>query len=283
MLIPNKFSGYRAGRRVYPKKDAAAPDPAIGQATLRQIELAEKQWAEYIKEGGDRDWMRGVTDEILGIQRSSADKAAELTDYQLGSMQRNDDRYWNSTVPYQDMVDGEIDRLYSEEGIANQVNNATADVNAAMSNATAQAQRGLTRMGVNPNSGAFANMANATSLQQATAMASAANKTRTAAEQAGMATRFQSLGAKLGMSGLGATNAGLATSALGTGINAANSMGASAASNIGTNNQTFGTTMNGMSQGISGATNLYNSTQQNQGDGGAGMVVGLATAAATAF
>lgn len=264
MLIPNKHSGYLAGQRLYPKKDAAAPDPALGQASLRQIELAEKQWNEYVKEGGDRDWLRGVTEEALGIQRQTSDKAAELSDYQLGSMQRNDDRYWNNTVPYQDMVDGEIDRLYSDAGIQNQVNNATADVNAAMSNANAQAQRGLTRMGVNPNSGAFGNMANATSLQQATAMASAANKTRTAAEQAGLATRFQSLGAKLGMSGLGATSAGLATSALGTGLSAAGGMTGAAANNIGTNNATFGSAMSGMSQGISNGTNVFNAQANAQ-------------------
>lgn len=262
MLIPNKFSGYRAGRRVYPKKDAAAPDPQIGAAAQRQIELAEKQWEEYVKEGGDRDWIRGVTEEALGISRQNAASAQELSDYQLDSMQRNDDRYWNNTVPYQDRLDSEIDRLYSQDGINNQVNNAVADVNAATSNTNAQMQRGMTRMGVNPNSGAFGNMANATSLQQATAMASAANKTRMAAEQAGLATRFQSLGAKLGMAGLGATNAGLATSALGTGITAGNSMSGSAASNISANNQTFSGVMSGMGSGISG-WNSYESNRIN--------------------
>lgn len=276
MLIPNKHSGYLAGQRLYHKKDAAAPDPAIGQATMRQIELAEKQWEEYVKEGGDRDWLRGVTEEALAIQRQTSDKAAELSDYQLASMQRNDDRYWNTTVPYQDMVDTEIERLYSDAGIQNQVNNATADVNAAMSNANAQAQRGLTRMGVNPNSGAYGNMANATSLQQATAMAAAANKTRTAAEQAGLASRFQSLGAKLGIAGLGATNAGLATSALGTGLSAAGGMTGAAANNIGANNQTFSATMNGMSQGISGATNLYSAqaNAQQQANNASGEMFG---------
>ena len=262
MLIPNKHSGYLAGQRLYPKKDAAAPDPAIGQAALRQIDLAERQWAEYTKEGGDREWLRGITNEALAIQRQTSDKAAEMSDYQLAQAQRRDNEYWNETVPYRGMVDDNIERLYSEAGIQNQVNNATADVNAAMSNAQAQAQRGLTRMGVNPNSGAYGNMANATSLQQATAMAAAANKTRTAAEQAGLASRFQSLGAKLGLAGLGATNAGLATSALGTGLSAAGGMAGAAANNIGTNNQTFGATMNGMAQGISGATNLY-SAQAN--------------------
>lgn len=265
------------------KGDAPAPDPAIGAAALRQIELAERQWNEYTKEGGDRQWLRGVTEEALGIQRQTSDKAAQMSDYQLATAQRRDNEYFNETVPYRGMVDANIERLYSDAGINNQVNNATADVNAAMSNAQAQAQRGLTRMGVNPNSGAFANMANATSLQQATALAAAANKTRTAAEQAGLASRFQSLGAKLGLAGLGATNAGLATSALGTGLSAAGGMTGAAASNIGANNQTFGSVMGGMSQGISGATGLYSAqaNAQAQANNASGEMFGSILGAGT--
>ena len=260
MLIPSKFSGYLAGKRLYPKKDAAAPDPRIGEAANRQIALAEKQWEEYVKEGGDRDWLRGITEGALGISRQNAASAQELKDYQLASMERNDDRYWNNTVPYQDRLDSEIERMYSQEGIDNQVNNATADVNAAMSNSRAQGLRAMSRMGVNPMSGAYGEGNNGLSLQQATAMASAANKTRTAAEQAGMATRFQSLGAKLGMAGLGGTSAGLAMSAMGTGQNAASGMSSAAASNIATNNATFGQTMSGMGSGISG----WNSFESNK-------------------
>lgn len=280
MLIPNKFSGYLSGHRTYPKKDAAAPDPRIGEAANRQIALAEKQWEEYTKEGGDRDWLRSITDGALGISRQNAASAQELKDYQLATMKRNDERYWENTVPYQDRLDADIERLYSPEGIDNQVNTATADVNAAMSNARAQGLRAMSRMGVNPMSGAYGEGANDLSLQQATALSSAANKTRTAAEQAGLATRFQSLGAKLGMAGLGGTSAGLAMSAMGAGQNAAGGMSSAAASNIGTNNATFGTTMAGMSQGISG-WNSYESNRINAANVGAqndplGTVLGAA-------
>lgn len=245
------------------KGDAPAPDPRIGEAALRQIALAEKQWEEYIKEGGDRDWMKDLTNRAVATYENTQKKSAEMADYQMAQSQRRDDEYWGQTVPYRAMVDDNIERLYSDAGIQNQVNNATADVNAAMSNAQAQAQRGLTRMGVNPNSGAFANMANATSLQQATAMASAANKTRTAAEQAGLASRFQSLGAKLGLAGLGATNAGLATSALGTGLSAAGGMTGAGANMINTNNSTFNSAMSGMSQGL----RAWNTTDANRMNG----------------
>jgi hypothetical protein len=270
MLIRSKFEGYsKDGIRLYPKKDEAAPDPRIGEATMRQIDLAEKQWAEYSKEGGDRDWLRSVTEDALDIQRGSADKAAELTDYQLGMMKFSDDRYRNNTIPYQDKLDAEIEDMYSAPRIEQRVGAVQSDVAAGMDNTQAQMRRGLDRRGVNPNSGAAMALENSNSVAKASAMTSAANKTRQAMEQAGLATKFQSLGAKLGIAGLGSTNAGLATSAMGTGLAAANGMSGSAAGMINTNNSTFGSTMSGMSAGISGAnTNAANSIRasENQGD-----------------
>ncbi len=244
------------------KGDAPAPDPRMGEAAARQIALAERQWEDYIREGGDRDWMRGIANEAMGISRSTAERSNALSDYQLEQMRMNNDRYWGNTVPYQDRVNSEIDRLFSPEGIRNQVDRATADVTGAMSNARAQGLRTMQRMGVNPMSGAFGENNNAMSVQQAQAMASAANKTRTAAEQAGLASRFQSLGAKLGMAGLGATNAGLATSALGLGLGAGQGMTGAGAASIGANNQSFGSAMGGMSAGIQGLGS-FTGLQQN--------------------
>jgi len=241
---------------------APAPDPQMGAAALRQIALAERQWEDYIAPGGDRDWMRGIANEALDISRSTAERSNAMSDYQLEQMRQNNDRYWDNTVPYQDRVDAEIERLYSQDGINHQVNLATADVSGAMSNARQQGLRSMSRMGVNPMSGAFNQNNNAMSVQQAQAMASAATKTRTAAEQAGLASRFQSLGAKLGMAGLGATNAGLATSALGLGLGAGQGMTGAGAASIGANNQSFGSAMGGMSAGIQGLGS-YTGLQQN--------------------
>lgn len=261
------------------KKDGPAPDPAIGAAALRQIDLAERQWNEYVKEGGDRDWLKGITDEAMDIQREQAQKSGELTDYQLGMMKFSDDRYRTNTIPYQDRLDAEIERLYSPTAIEGRVGAVAADTAAGMDNTMAQMRRGLDRRGVNPNSGNAMALENANSVAKATAVTSAANKTRQAMEQVGLATKFQSLGAKLGIAGLGSTNAGLATSAMGTGLNAAGGMGGSAAGMIGTNNATFNASMGGMTAGISGANaNASNAIRANEsgGDfwGGAGSIMG---------
>jgi hypothetical protein len=266
-------------------KSAPQPSPKMEEAATRQIQLAEDQWADYIGPGGDREWMRALADEAMGISRSTAERSNALSDYQLGMMQFSDDRYRNNTIPYQDMVDSEIDRLYSREGIENQVNMAVADVSGATANARGQGLRAMNRMGVNPMSGAYGEGNNAMSVQQAQAMASAANKTRTAAEQAGLASRFQSLGAKLGIAGLGAANAGLATSALGTGLNAANLMTGAGAASINANNQTFNTAMSGMSAGVNGLGNYTNlgirSAEVNAQNDPFRMMLGAATGVAT--
>lgn len=244
------------------KSKAPAPDPRMGESAIRQIALAERQWADYTRPGGDRDWMRGIVDESLGISRSTAERSNALNDYQLAQMRRNDDRYWGNTVPYQDRLDADIEQMFNPAGIQRQVDRALADVGAATSNARAQGLRAMARMGVNPASGAFAAQENAMAIQQAQAMAGAANKTRMAAEQAGLASRFQSLGAKLGMAGLGATNAGLATSALGLGLGAGQGMTGAGAASIGANNQSFGSAMGGMSAGIQGLGS-FTGLQQN--------------------
>lgn len=243
------------------KGSAPGPDPRMAEAANRQIDLAEKQWDEYIKEGGDRDWMRARVEDSIAISKKTADKSAELSDYQLGAMKRNDDRYWDVAVPYEDQLLEDSKRFDTAEYKQGMVDKAIADVNIASNNAEAQRDRSLTRMGVNPNSGNYAAQKTATGNAKALGMATAANTTRQASEQIGLATKMQMYGGMKGLAGLGNASAGLATNAMGLGLNAGNSMTGAAAQSIGTNNATFGTTMSGMSSGISG---LGQSTQLAQ-------------------
>jgi len=241
---------------------APPPDPQMGAAALRQVALAERQWADYTAEGGEREWIRGIANEAVGIGRETADRANATSDYQLAQMRRQDDRFWGSTVPMQDRLDADVEQMFNPAGIQRQVDRSLADVGAATSNARGQGLRAMARMGVNPASGAFAAQENAMTIQQAQAMAGAANKTRMAAEQAGLANRFQGVGARLGMAGLGATSAGLAGNFMGTGLNAGGSMMNAGTATVGANNNTFGSTMNGMNAGI-GNLGRFNELQQN--------------------
>ena len=252
MLIPNKFNGYtRDGIRLLHKKDSApAPDPRMAEASLRQIALSERQWDDY--QNVERPWLQGIANEALGIQRGAAERANALSDYQLGAMKKNDDRYWKTAVPFEDQLLSDVNRFDSAGYKANQVNMARADVQEAMDNAQAETTRGLMRRGVNPGSGMALATRGAQDIGKATALASAANKTRMAADQIGLSTKMSMYGGMRGLAGLGATNASLATGALGTGLGAAGGMNATGSGIINANNSTFNSAMGGMSAGVNG-------------------------------
>jgi hypothetical protein len=316
------------------KGKAPAPDPQMGAAALRQIQLAENQFADY--QQNDRPWMRGIADEALGLSRDGAalarqqfglaqdqfgfsrdvanrqlgqseqqlgllrsqvDRSNSLADYQLGNMRRNDERYWNTAVPFEDQLIKDSQRFDSQAYKQGLVTQAQADVGSAFDRAGEENIRGMQRRGANPNSGAMLALGNQNSIAKATAMASAANKTRQAAEQVGLSTKMQMYGGMKGMAGLGATNAGLAAGALGGGTAAlgagagfmnagvgamgaggnalamgnssigamqggASGMMGAGTGFLGANNAAFGSMNAGMSSGISGYGN-YVGLQQN--------------------
>lgn len=76
---------------------------------------------------------------------------------------------------YQESLDG-VD-------VESRANKAAADAAQAFMNTSSQTNRSAARMGVNPNSGRFAAMANQNSIDQAKAVSSAKTQARTAAEQ----------------------------------------------------------------------------------------------------
>lgn len=242
------------------KGDAPPPDPRMGEAALRQIEINEKAYRDYREQ--DMPWVRGVAEEALGISRANAQRAQALSDYQLESMRRNDARYWNTAVPFEDRLLQDVNRFDSQAYKEGQVNQALADTQAQFSNAQTQQQRGLARMGINPNSGRAMALGNQTAIAQAAAMASAANKTRQAAEQIGLSTKMQMYGGMRGLAGLGATNAQLGLGAMGTGNQSAAGMTGAAGSYLGANNAALGAMNSGVSAGIQGLGS-YNQLQQN--------------------
>ena len=232
---------------------APAPDPQMGEAALRQVALSEQKWADY--QNSERPWLQGLANEALGIQRRTADSSAALTDYQLANMKRNDSRYWDVAVPYENALLEDVKRFDSAGYKDQQVASAMGDVQSAGTRSLAQGMRAMARMGVNPNSGKFQAGVAEGQLGQAAALANAANKTRMAADQIGLSTKMQMYGGMKGLAGLGATNAGLATNAMGTGLSAAAGLNSTGAGVSGMGNCTFGTAMNVMSAGISGYGN----------------------------
>lgn len=227
---------------------APPPDPRMGEAALRQIYLAERQWEDYIAPGGERDWLRGIANEAMDISRGNAERSQALSDYQLDMMKFNDERWRTTGVPFEDELLEAVRRFDSDAYKQDQVASARADVGMAFDQLGLQAGRNAGRMGINR----VLRTTNDVGLEKAKATASAANKTRQAAEQVGLSTKMQMYGGMRGLAGLGATNAQLGIASMGAAQGAASGMMGAGAGSISANNQTFGSTMGGMSAGIQG-------------------------------
>ena len=234
-------------------KSAPAPDPRMGKAALKQIELNERMFADY--QQNDRPWMRSVADEALGISRENAARSNALSDYQLQTMQFNDDRYRNVAIPFEDRLLEDVNRFDSQGYKDQMIASSMGDVQSSFSAANEQQRRGLARMGVNPNSGKMAAMSSQGGFEQAKAMANAANKTRTAADQIGLSTKMSMYGGMKGLAGLGNANAGLAMNSMQVGNASGSGMTGAAGSYLGANNAAQGGYNSGVASGIQGYGN----------------------------
>lgn len=265
------------------KGDAPAPDPRMGEAALKQIELNEKVFNAYRNE--DMPWMRGIAEQALGISKANADRAGALSDYQLDQMNFNDNRYRTVGIPFEDQLLQDVKRFDSQGYKDQQVASAMGDVQQGFSGASEQQRRGLARMGVNPNSGKFAAASANMGFEQAKAMANAANKTRMAADQIGLSSKMQMYGGMKGLAGLGATNAGLATGGIGAGNSSGMGMTSAGGSFLNANNAALSGFNAGTSAGISGYGNYanlgINAANVNAQNDPFNMMLGAATGVAT--
>lgn len=237
--------------------DIPPQDPRFAEAAMDQINLARQQYADYIAPGGDREFMRNAVNEGLGIVRRGADRADQLQQYELEQARFNDQRYRNVSVPYEDRLIKQIEDQDSEPFREEQVRRSLADTQTQFDSARQQNMRAMGRIGVNPGSGAFAGMMNDGGRAQALAMATAANKTRLAAQQVGLSNKMQMYGGMKGMAGLGATSASLALGAGGQQIGAGGAVPGVAGSYLNANNAAASTMQSGMSAGISGYNGYY--------------------------
>jgi len=249
MLIPDKHSGYQSGGRLYPGggkggSSAPPPDPALIAANIRSMGIQDTAITKMM---ANADAMMPLQMEQMQFGLDSSRTAYD---------QSQADREW--MLDRRGNLSGLQDTLLSDakdfntdarrEQLAGQAN---ADVTSAFNNVQGQQQRGLSRMGVNPSSGRSLAMNNQTGIAQASATASAMNKTREAARLEGysltdratnalsgypaMSSAATGAGASYGGMGLSTANAGLAgmNSGYGAGSTAAGQMGSNAANMYG--------------------------------------------------
>lgn len=281
MLIPSKHSGYQAMRRIYPGggkggSSAPAPNPELVAGQLKSMEYQNKAIQQMMDNNAT---MQPLQKEQMQFGLDSAKTAYG---------QAQDDRGW--MLGRRGNLTGLQDQQIADAKGFNEGNRGEQLANDAyenVTNATASAQgmtgRAMAARGINANSGAAMAALSGNQLAGSMNAARAGNMARDAARQEGyqltdrasnslagypaMGMAATGAGAGYGASGVGIANSGLA------GMNSGQTAVGSAAGGMGSN-----------ATGMYGAqANYQTSMDKNQGDGGAGMLVGLAQAGATAW
>ena len=163
---------------------------------------------------------------------------------------------------------------------------AAADAGRAFGISQQQNQRAMASMGVNPNSGRFAGMQNASGLQQAAARAATMTGTRQQAEQMGYARQLDAAGLGRGLAGASLGAYGGATGAGSAAGQSAQSAGQNYMGNMAIGAGTIGAGQKMQLQGLGNVLNNQTQTYINTSGsllGDIGGALGGAASAYTAF
>ena len=204
------------------------PDPRLVEAQIRSL---------------------GVQDQVMQMVLQNAQDLAPLQKEQMqfgidaaktAYQQSQQDRDWmldrrGKLSGLQDQMVTDARTFNTEARREQLAGQAIGDVTQAFASAKEQADRGMTRMGVNPNDGRAVAMQNQLAAGQALGMAAAGNKAREAARQEGYALTdratnalagypsmgMQATGAGAGYGGMGLTVANTGAAGLNSGLTAA--------------------------------------------------------------
>jgi len=247
-------------------RDAARIMTDLGR---EQLSFAREQY----------DTMNPIMQEVAGLQmdaqRQQMDQAADYYSYQQDTfrpLERSivaDAQNFN-TAAYRDQL----------------ASQAASDVGLAFGRTRDMNQRAMASMGVNPNSGRFAGVNNASTLAQAANRAGVMSNTRNQAEQLGYARQLDAAGLGRGLSGASLAAYGGATSAGSAAGASAQSAGQNYMGNMAIGAGTIGQGQQMNLQGLSSVLNAQTQTYINTNDsflGDVGGLLGGAAAAYTAF
>lgn len=248
-------------------KGGGQQDANIGKALLAQSATADKMSDFVMKSYNDNQPM------LQELQKLNGKVIEQNMDLSAKAGERADDAYSFYTNVGRPVVQKSIEESNnwdSQENIDAARARAAADVQSAADNAQAQQQRGLQRMGINPNSGKMLALNNQMTIQKTAMTAGATNN---AAE----ARRTQAVGLRQQASNLAngftAQSMGQAGQAGGFGTSAAGVGGANLSQGMSVQNQAMSgmnTVGNMYGSNASGYQNLGNAQQQAAADSAAG-------------
>lgn len=262
---------------------APAPDPAVGQAALEQMQLG-RDWLGFARDqfaiGNDRqNQLDQLTNKVTQQQLAAQDE-------NMANAREDRARYKSVFQPLQDQFIKTANDYASQDRQDQMAGQAASDVMAQSAAATDANNRAMASMGLNPNSGRFAGITAAQNTATALGAAGAANNARQAVRDKGLALQADAI--NLG-NGLPSSTA----SSYGIGLNAGNSATGNAGAanqnwraNVGIMNSGFGGGMQGL-QGGAGVLNqqfgtqvgLYNAQQQASAANSGGLMSGIGSIA----
>lgn len=209
------------------------PDPNPGMIFQAQVQSQignrylsmQDQLMDYYKQR--QQYVDKISTDVINQQmdlaQQTADQGTDLYNYQKDVFR-----------PVEQSLVADAMRTSTPAAYEKYAQEAVAQVAAANANASGQAQRALTSMGVNPNSGAFAAGQRGIQLSNAAALGSTANAARDQAENLGWARRADVAGLGKGLVGAGNASYGLTQSGLNSASGAANQASQTAGTTIGT-------------------------------------------------
>lgn len=236
MLIPNKHSGYSAGRRLYPGGkggNVPPPDPRLVESQIRSMGVQDDAIQRILAQ----------SEELSPLIKEQMRFGLDAAKTAYGQSQEDREFFLNR----RGALSGLQDRLVSDAQNFNEPERreklaaqAGADVSQTFGLARGALSRNLSSYGLNPNRGGFgATLANM-GTQEALAKAGAFNKTREAARLEGYQLTDRATNALAGYPAMGMSATGAGAGFGGLGLQLANTGLAGVNSGYGTASQLAG-------------------------------------------
>jgi len=237
---------------------APPPDPAIGQAEKEMADLQQQEYSDY-KNIYMPQQQAQVQQQMDLAKRQEAQY--EQTQQQMDTQSADYyNEYKNTYEPLMNNMVSQASNYDTQANYEQQAQLAIGDVNDT-TNAQRKAQAmQMESVGVDPTSGAYQSMWNASGINQAAQQAAAATRARVAAQQLGWNMEDQA-------AAMGQNLPGNSTNSASVGLNAGNATvqtGQQQVSNSNLNTTTNNSAMQGMASTQQGIGQLGNASYQTQ-------------------
>lgn len=267
--------------------DAPEPDPNIGLAQKELSELSRRQMDFW-----ERDIWPGLKEQSAQQQKLSEEQVGLNMEAQRRQMAIAEEQYQRQKTvfePLQNEIIAEA-RAYDTEANRERIaGEAMGDVSTQFEIQRQNDRMRSAQYGIDPTSGRYRGMTEATDITEAATKASAANRARTAAEQLGWAKKMDAIGLGSGIFGNQATSTGLAlnagNAAIGAGQVPISNYGAMGSSLSGATSTAMGGWSNVGQLGVgkyNADVSAYNAQQQAAASSSAGLGSALGSIAGAA-